>query len=98
LVEFTYNNIHQAKIGMAPYEALYGRRCRTLLCWEEVGDWKLYGAEFVQVTKEKVRTIKNRIKVAQDRQKKYVDVRRRPLEFSVGNHVFLKVTPWKNML
>jgi hypothetical protein len=81
-VEFTYNNSHQATIGMAPYEALYGRRCRTPLCWEEVGDRKLYGAELVQVTMEKVRTIS--IKAAQDRQKKYVDVRRRPLEFSTG--------------
>jgi hypothetical protein len=58
-----------------------------------IGDWKLYGAEFVQVTKEKVRTIKDRIKIIQDRQKKYVDVRRRPLEFSARNQVFLKVTP-----
>jgi len=96
LVEFTYNNSHQATIGMAPYEALYGRRCRTPLCWEEVGDRKLYGAELVQVTMEKVRTIS--IKAAQDRQKKYVDVRRRPLEFSTGDQLFLKVALWKNML
>jgi len=96
LVEFTCNNSHQATIGMAPYEALYGRRCRTPLCWEEVGDRKLYGAELVQVTMEKVRTIS--IKAAQDRQKKYVDVRRRPLEFSTGDQLFLKVALWKNML
>ena len=80
-----YNNSHQATIGMAPYEALYGRRCRTPLCWEEIGDRKLYGTELVQVTTEKVRTIRDRIKVAQDRQKKYADVRRRPLEFSMGD-------------
>jgi len=98
LVEFTYNNSHQSTIGMAPYEALYGRRCRTPLCWEEVGDRKLYSAELVQVTTEKVRTIRDRIKAAQDRHKKYVDVRRRPLEFSMGDQVFLKVAPWKNML
>jgi hypothetical protein len=64
LVEFTYNNSHQATIGMAPYEALYGKRCRTPLCWEEIGDWKLYGAELVQVTTEKVRTIRDCIKAA----------------------------------
>jgi hypothetical protein len=91
LVEFMYKNSHQATIGMAPYEALYGRRCRTPLCWEEIGDQKLYGTELVQVTMEKVRTIRDRIKAAQDRQKKYVDVRRRPLEFSMGDQVFLKV-------
>jgi hypothetical protein len=68
LVKFTYNNSHQAIIGMAPYKALYGRRCRTPLCWEEVGDQKLYGAKLVQVTSENVRTIKDRIKAAQDRQ------------------------------
>jgi len=97
-VEFTYNNSHQAILGMAPYEALYGRRCMTPLCWEEVGDRKLYSAELVQVTREKVRTIRDRIKAIQDRQKKYVDVRRRPLEFSAGDQMFLKVAPWKNML
>jgi len=70
----------------------------TPLCWEEIRDRKLYGAELVQVTTEKVRTIRDRIKAAQDRQKKYADVRRRPLEFSMGDQVFLKVAPWKNML
>jgi len=98
LVEFTYNNSHQATIGMAPYEALYGRRCRTPLCWEEVGDWKLYGTELVQVTTKKVRTIRDRIKAIQDRQKKYADMRRTSLEFSAGDQVFLKVAPWNNML
>ena len=68
----------------------------TPLCWEEIRDRKLYGAELVQVTMEKVRTIS--IKAAQDRQKKYVDVRRRPLEFSTGDQLFLKVALWKNML
>jgi hypothetical protein len=67
LIEFTYNNIYQTTIKMTPFEALYGRKCRTPLCWEEVGDRKLYGAELVQITTEKVRIIKDRIKVAQDR-------------------------------
>jgi len=97
-VEFTYNNSHQATLGMAPYEALYGRRCRTPLCWEEVRDRKLYGAELVQVTKKKVRTIRDRIKTTQDRQKKYTNIRTRPLKFSAGDQVFLKVALWKNML
>ena len=71
---------------------------QNALCWEEIGDRKLYGAELVQVTTEKVRIIRDRIKAAQDRQKKYADVRRRPLEFRTGDQVFLKVAPWKNML
>jgi hypothetical protein len=66
LVEFMYNNSHQTTIGMALYEALYGRRCRTPLYWEEIGDQKLYGAELVQVTTEKVRIIKDHIKAAHD--------------------------------
>ena len=77
---------------------MHGRRCRTPLCWDEIRDRKLNGTELVQVTMEKVRTIKNCIKAAQDRQKKYVDVRRRPLKLSTGDQVFLKVDPWKNML
>jgi hypothetical protein len=93
LVEFTYNNSYQTTIGMAPFEALYGRKCRTPLCWEEVRDRKLYGAELIQITIEKVRIIKDRMKVAQDRQKKYADIRRRPLEFCPGDKVFLKVAP-----
>jgi len=93
-MEFTYNNSHQATTGMA----LFGRRCKILLCWEKVGDRKLYGAELVQVTMEKVRTIRDHIKTTQDRKKKYVNVRRRCLKFSVGDQVFLKVAPWKNML
>jgi len=64
LVEFMYNNSYQATIGLAPCEALYGRKCRTPLCWEEVGDRKLYGAQLVQITIEKVRIIKDRMKVA----------------------------------
>jgi hypothetical protein len=86
-----YNNSYQTTIGMAPFEALYGRKCRTPLCWEEVRDKKLYGAELVQITTEKVRIIKDRKKVAQDGQKKYADIRRRPLEFCPGDKVFLKV-------
>jgi hypothetical protein len=98
LVEFTYNNSYQAIVGMAPYEALYGRKYRTPLCWEEVGDRKLNGPEMVQITTEKVKIIKDRMKAAQDRQKSYADVRRRPIDFNVGDRVYLKVAPWKHML
>jgi len=98
LVEFTYNNSHQTTIGMAPYKALYGRKCRTLICWEEVGERKLLGPEMVQLTTDKVRVIKKRMKEALDRQKSYADSRRRPLEFQVGDKVFLKVAPWKGII
>ena len=95
LVEFTYNNSYQATIGMAPYEALYGRKCRTPLCWEEVGDKQLIGPELVQITTEKIKIVKDRMKAAQDKHKSYADHRRRPLEFGIGEKVFLKVAPWK---
>jgi hypothetical protein len=67
LVEFTYNNNHQTTIGMASYEALYGRKCRTPIYWEEVGERKLLGPEIVQLTTNKVRVIKKTMKEAQDR-------------------------------
>jgi hypothetical protein len=65
-VEFTYNNNYQATVGMAPYEALYGKRCRTPVCWEEVGDKKLIGLKLVQITIEKVKIIKDRMKKSHD--------------------------------
>jgi len=67
LVEFTYNNSYQATIRMAPYEALYGRKCRTPICWDEIGERKLLGPEMVQITTDKVRVIRQRMKEAQDR-------------------------------
>jgi len=81
LVEFTYNNSYQSTTRMAPYEALYGRRRRTAVCWDEVGERKLLGPELVWITVDKVKVIKERMKEAKDRQKSYADNRRRPLEF-----------------
>jgi len=78
---------------MAPYEALYGRKCRISLCWAEVGDKGIIGLEIVQETTEKIKLIQEKMRMAQSRQKSYADKRRRPLEFSEGDHVFLKVTP-----
>jgi len=93
LIEFSYNNSYHTSIGMAPYEALYGRKCRTPLCWAEVGDKGILGPEIIQETTLKVKSIQEKMKAAQSRQKIYVDKRRRPLEFNEGDHVFLKVTP-----
>ena len=76
---------------MAPYEALYGRPCRSPLCWTEVGESSIIGPNLIRATFEKVSLIRQRILTAQSWQKNYADVRRRPLEFEVGDHVFLKV-------
>ncbi|XP_024964940.1 uncharacterized protein LOC112505238 [Cynara cardunculus var. scolymus] len=83
---------------MAPFEALYGRKCRTPLCWRETGEKVLTGPELVQITSDKIQVIRERMKAAQDRQKSYADRRRRPIEFSVGDLVMLKVSPWRGVL
>ena len=97
LIEFTYNNSFHSTIGMAPYEALYGRRCRTPLCWVESGENLILGPDMIQQTTEKVKIIQERMRAAQSRQKSYHDKRRKDLEFEVGDHVFLRVTPWTGL-
>nr|GEU64093.1 putative reverse transcriptase domain-containing protein [Tanacetum cinerariifolium] len=92
LVEFSYNNSYHASIKAAPLEALYGRKCRSLVCWAEVGDAQLTDPELLHETTEKIVQIKQRIQVARDHQKSYVDVRRKPLEFQVGDRVMLKLS------
>ena len=77
LVEFVYNNSFQSSIGMAPYEALYGRKCRTPLCWTELREKKVIGHNLIQETEEKVKMIKEILKLATDRQKSYVDMKRK---------------------
>ncbi|GKF93505.1 putative reverse transcriptase domain-containing protein, partial [Tanacetum coccineum] len=98
LVEFSYNNNYHTSIKVAPFEALYGRKCRSLICWAEVGDAQLTGSEIVHETTEKIIQVKKRIQAARDRQKSYVDRRRKPLEFKVGDKVMLKVSPWKGVI
>ena len=98
LMEFAYNNSYQSSIEMAPYEALYGRKCRTPLCWDKVGERKLLGPEIVQVTIDNVKVIRDRLKIAQDRQKSYADNRMRDMEFQVGDQIFLRISPWKGVL
>ena len=93
LVEFTYNNNFHASIGMAPYEALYGKRCKTPLCWYQDGELVVVEPELLRQTTEKVKLIQEKMKASQSRQKSYVDQRRRPSEFAVGDHVFLRITP-----
>ena len=93
LIEFTYNNSFHSSIGMTPFEALYGRRCRTPLCWYESGESALLGPDVVQETTEKVKMIQEKMRASQSRQKSYHDKRRKDLEFQVGDHVFLRVNP-----
>ncbi|GJU59701.1 reverse transcriptase domain-containing protein [Tanacetum coccineum] len=98
LVEFSYNNSYHSSVRCAPFEALYGRKCRSPILWAEVGEGQLIGPEIVQETTEKISQIKDRLKAARDRQKSYADRRRKPLEFSVGDQVLLKVSPWKGVV
>ncbi|GJZ21606.1 putative reverse transcriptase domain-containing protein, partial [Tanacetum coccineum] len=98
LVEFSYNNSYHTSIKCAPFEALYGRKCRSPVIWTEVGESQLIGPEIVQETTEKIIQIKERLKTARSRQKSYADKRRKPLEFKVGDRVLLKVSPWKGVV
>ena len=83
---------------MAPYEALYGRPCRSLICWTTVGESCITGPDLIRDTSEKVSLIRQHLLMSQSRQKSYADRRRRPLEFEVGDHVFLKVMPKRGVV
>ena len=95
LVKFAYNNSYQSSIKMAPYEALYGKRCRSPICWEEIGERKYLGPDLVQQAEEKLRIIREHLKAAQSRQKTQADKKRREVEFKAGDFVYLKVSPKK---
>ena len=81
--EFSYNNGYQASLKMAPFEALYGRRCRTPLMWDEVGDRQLFGPDLIKESEEKVKLIRDRLKVAQSRQKSYADSKRKEVVYEI---------------
>ncbi|GKC31655.1 putative reverse transcriptase domain-containing protein [Tanacetum coccineum] len=89
---------YHASIKAAPFEALYGRKCRSPVCWAEVGQVQLTGPELVQETTERIIQIKQRIQTARDRQKSYADLKHKPMEFQVGDKVMLKVSPWKGVV
>ncbi|GKC47340.1 putative reverse transcriptase domain-containing protein [Tanacetum coccineum] len=93
LVEFSYNNIYHASIKVAPYEALYGRKCRSPVCWTEVRDSQLTDPELIRDTTEKIVQIKNRLLTARSRQKSYADRRAKPLVFEVGDMILARVGP-----
>ncbi|GJX74793.1 putative reverse transcriptase domain-containing protein [Tanacetum coccineum] len=98
LVEFSYNNSYHASIKTSPFEALYGQKCRSPVCWAEVGDVQLTGPEIIHETTEKIVQIRQRLQAARDRQRSYANVRRKPLEFQVGDRVMLKVSPRKGVI
>ncbi|KAL0453992.1 UNVERIFIED_CONTAM: Transposon Tf2-11 polyprotein [Sesamum latifolium] len=98
LIEFAYNNSFHSSIGMIPYEALYGRKCRSPICWDIEGLRQLEGPELVQETVDKIQTVKQCLKAAQDRQKSYVDKHRREMEYEVGKKVFLRVSPLRELV
>nr|GEX12340.1 reverse transcriptase domain-containing protein [Tanacetum cinerariifolium] len=98
LVEFSYNNSYHASIKAAPFEALYGWKCKSLVCWAKVGDVQLTRPEIIYETTEKIVQIRQRLQAARDRQRSYVNVRRKPLEFQVEDRVMLKVSPQKDVL
>ena len=93
LMEFSYNNSYQSSIGMAPYEALYGRRCRTPMCWTELDEHKISGLDLVKGMEEKVKIIQHKLKAASDRQRSYANLKRNDIEYEVEDKVFSKVSP-----
>nr|GFA36308.1 putative reverse transcriptase domain-containing protein [Tanacetum cinerariifolium]GFA51012.1 putative reverse transcriptase domain-containing protein [Tanacetum cinerariifolium] len=98
LVKFSYNNSYHASIKAAPFEALYGRKCRLPICWTEVGEAQLISLEQIQETTEKIIQIKQRMQAARDRQKSYADLKHKPMEIQSGDRVMLKVSPWKGVV
>nr|GEW82758.1 putative reverse transcriptase domain-containing protein [Tanacetum cinerariifolium] len=98
LVEFSYNNSYHASIKAVPFEALYGRKCRSPVCWTEVGEAQILGSELIQETAEKIIQIKQKMQVARDRQKSYANKKHKPMDFQVGDKVMLKVSPWKGVV
>ncbi|GJY19834.1 ribonuclease H-like domain-containing protein [Tanacetum coccineum] len=98
LIEFSYNNSYHTSIKAAPFEALYGRKYRSPICWAEVGDAQLTGPETIRETTEKIIQIKHRLQDSHDQQRSYADKRHKPLEFQFGDKVMLKVSPWKGVI
>ena len=98
LVEFVYNNSFQSSIGMTPYEALYGRKCRTPMCWTKLSEKKVIGPNLIQEIEENVQMIKEILKVSVDRQKSYADLKRKDIQYEISEKVFLKVSPWKKVM
>ncbi|GJX18054.1 putative reverse transcriptase domain-containing protein [Tanacetum coccineum] len=98
LVEFSYNNSYHTSIKATSFEALYGQKCRSPVCWAKVGDSQLTYPKIIHETTKKIVQIKSCIQAERNRQKSYADKRRKPLEFQVGDKVMLKVSSWKGVI
>ncbi|GKD47277.1 putative reverse transcriptase domain-containing protein [Tanacetum coccineum] len=98
LVEFSYNNSYHASIKAAPFKVLYGRKCRSPVCWAKVGDVQLTRPEIIHETTKKIVQIRQRLQAARDRQRSYANIIRKPFEFQVRDHVMLKVSPRKGII
>ncbi|GKB59574.1 hypothetical protein Tco_0915760 [Tanacetum coccineum] len=94
----TFRPTLRSGFGSLHFEALYGRKCRSPVCWAEVGEVQLTGPEIVQETTEKIIQVKQRMQAARDMQKSYADLKRKPMEFEVEDKVMLKVSPWKGVV
>jgi hypothetical protein len=95
--EFSYNNSYQESLKMAPFEVLYGRRCHTLLNWIEPGEKVIFGPDLIDEAEVTVHRIQENLKATRSRQESYANKRCRPLEFEVGNHVYLRISPMKGV-
>jgi hypothetical protein len=91
--EFSYNNSYQASLKMSPFEALYGRNCRTPLHWDQPGERQVFGPDILIEAEENIRMVRENLKTTQSRQWSYADTWRRELSFEVGDYVYLKVSP-----
>ena len=91
--ESSYNNSYQDNFQMSPFEALYGRNCRTPLMWSEVGEKTLFGPAIIKEAEENVEKVRENLKIAQSHQKSYADYKRRDVEYEVGDFVYLRVSP-----
>ena len=95
--EFSYNNSYQALIQTAPFEALYGRRCRSPMCWDDFTEVVTLGPDLLLQMTDQIKLLRDRIKAVLDHQKSYADLKRGPEEFEVGDHVFLRVSPMRGV-
>jgi hypothetical protein len=95
--EFSYNYSYQASLKMAPFEALYGRKCRTPLYWSQTGESQLFGTDIIKEAERQVQIIRENLRIAQSRLKSYADGKRRDVSFQEGDYVYLKVSPIRGL-
>ena len=95
--EFSYNNSYQTSLKMSPFEALYGRKCRTPLNWSQTGDNRIFGTDLMLEAEKQVKEIQDRLKAAKSRQKSYYDNKHRKVNFEPEEYVYLRVTPMKGV-